>query len=118
MFHKNIIFILCTTFLLILVGCNQPVNEKISNSRNIPSEEPVPALGEDVVVNNPGLVCSTDPKEAYQQFIQAYNKVNYLMQRGEGDTPASRAAYIPYEFYKNCWEAFEIDVYDLNEQYS
>jgi hypothetical protein len=58
------------------------------------------------LVIDSSLKCSTDVKEAYQQYMQAYNKVVYLMERGEKDTPAAKAAYIPYEFYKNCWDTF------------
>jgi hypothetical protein len=56
------------------------------------------------VIIDSGLRCSTDIKEAYQQYMQAYNKVVYLMERGEKDTPAFKNAYIPYEFYKDCWD--------------
>lgn len=66
-------------------------------------------IGDDVVIADGGLKCSTDVKEAYQQYMQAYNKMVYLMERHEEDTPEAKTAYIPYKFYKDCWDAINPD---------
>jgi hypothetical protein len=52
-----------------------------------------------------GLVCSTDPDQAYQDYLQAYNKLNYFMSRGQGDTKEAQDAFVPYKFYKDCYES-------------
>lgn len=57
-----------------------------------------------------GLVCSTDEKQAYQEYITAYNKLTDLMSLGQGDTPAAQAAYEPYKFYKECYEKVQTEV--------
>ena len=49
--------------------------------------------------------CPQDLKEAYQQYIAAYNKLLYLMDKGEEDSPQALAAYDDYAVKKACWEA-------------
>ncbi|MFH1589892.1 MAG: hypothetical protein ABIB43_04965 [archaeon] len=56
---------------------------------------------ENIAMGGSGLECSTDVKQAYQEYIAAYNKLVYL----QGDTEAAEAAYIPYKFYKECYES-------------
>jgi TPR repeat protein len=49
--------------------------------------------------------CPQDAGEAYQQYIAAYNKLNYLMAHGGGDTPEAQAAYEAYKKAKACYES-------------
>jgi len=44
-------------------------------------------------------------KEAYLQYIAAYNKLTSLMAAGKGDTPAGKAAYQNYVKQKKAYEA-------------
>lgn len=49
--------------------------------------------------------CPQDVKEAYQQYIAAYNKLVYLNSEGEGNTPAAQIAYEQYAKAKACYES-------------
>jgi hypothetical protein len=57
-----------------------------------------------------GMVCSDNSTQAYADYMAAYNKLTYLMQRGEGDSQQGKLAYPPYKFYKDCWEDFGIEI--------
>ena len=58
------------------------------------------------VSNTPTRKCADNAKDAYQQYLPAYNKITQLMQQSEGDTPRTQRAYENYKFYKDCYEAF------------
>jgi len=59
------------------------------------------------VINTPARKCADNVKDAYQQYLRAYNKITQLMQQGESDTPRAQRAYENYKFYKDCYEAVE-----------
>ncbi|KKL83627.1 hypothetical protein LCGC14_1972850 [marine sediment metagenome] len=44
-------------------------------------------------------------REAYQQYISAYNKLTKLMAAGKGDTPEGQEAYKKMKHYKDLYEA-------------
>jgi len=58
-----------------------------------------------------GVEDSTSPepsaaaREAYEQYISAYNKLTELMAAGKGDTPEAQEAYKKYKHYKDLYEA-------------
>ena len=63
---------------------------------------------EQVVTDSPpSKTIEEQKKEAYQQYMSAYNKCLYLMDRHEGDTPLSKRAYEDYKEKKDRWEAIE-----------
>jgi len=43
-------------------------------------------------------------REAYQQYVSAYNKLTSLMTGGKGDTPEAQAAYVVYEKAKTRYD--------------
>ena len=71
--------------------------------------DPVPDPGDEDVPLGPktGAATPADVKEAYAQYMAAYNKLTYLMQRGQEDTPAAKAAYKEYERTKAIYEAMK-----------
>lgn len=46
----------------------------------------------------------TDSDKAYQEYIEAYNKLTSYMNAGEGDTPEAQAAYEDYKEKKDCYD--------------
>lgn len=46
-----------------------------------------------------------DEHESYNKYLESYNKLNYLLNLGEDDTPEIKRAYEEYEFYKACYQA-------------
>lgn len=120
---KRLLPLFALVIVLVLAGCIGPTEEQVDTptltpTKSIVTETPGSTPEEDTItedVSVPELVCSTDPKEAYQQHIESYNKVLYFMENEDEPTPASEAAYTPYVFYKDCWEAFGLTPYELNE---
>jgi len=51
-----------------------------------------------------GYECPQNAADAYQQYLAAYNKLTYLMNKGEGGTPEAKAAYEQYVKAKACYE--------------
>ncbi|MDD5398799.1 MAG: cohesin domain-containing protein, partial [Dehalococcoidia bacterium] len=56
-------------------------------------------------VTGGGTECPQDTAAAYQQYIAAYNKLTYLMNNGEGNTPQAQEAYEQYAKAKACYES-------------
>jgi hypothetical protein len=52
-----------------------------------------------------GYECPQDKAEAYQQYLAAYNKLNYLVSHGEEGTPQAKLAYEQYVKTKTCYES-------------
>ena len=44
--------------------------------------------------------------DAYQQYIEAYNKLTQLMSQGKGETPQAQAAYKDYAYKKAQYEKY------------
>ncbi|MCG2810966.1 MAG: DNRLRE domain-containing protein [Candidatus Aminicenantes bacterium] len=80
-------------------------------------QEPKGDLGGDVIIDEDSVSPEpeADTKEAYQQYISAYNKLTKLMAQGEGDTPAVQAAYKAYKEAKDKYEAI-LKAQDMKEE--
>jgi len=55
-------------------------------------------------VGGGSTVSRMDARQAYQQYIAAYNKLTNLMSQGKGDTPEAQLAYREYKAAKERYE--------------
>jgi hypothetical protein len=73
---------------------NKEIENKITN------EETTKEIGKEIIEN----VEVKDATEAYNRYVEAYNKLAALMSEGKGDTPESQQAYNDYKTTKEEYE--------------
>ncbi len=85
-----------------------------STSKPIEDDKKIDEM--DTSVANVGeLECAKNAQQAYKQYIEAYNRLNYFMSRGRGDEPGAQTAYESYKFYKDCYELINPPATSTNE---
>lgn len=53
--------------------------------------------------------CPDDEEAAYQAYIEAYNRLTGLMNKGQGETPEAQEAYEEYKRTKECYDSVEVE---------
>ncbi|MFH1317173.1 MAG: hypothetical protein ABII01_06640, partial [Candidatus Woesearchaeota archaeon] len=55
-------------------------------------------------INEENEITTETTTAAYQEYIEAYNKLTELMSEGKGDTPEAQQAYKEYKVAKERYE--------------